>query len=172
MFFRETRRLGEGFREAQKALADLSRDNVLLRASEAAYGDGTGGLARVGLPGARPGLSKLVTIHVGDLATTNGSARLPLRWEATGPGSSLFPALDADILLTPDGEQATMLTLTGVYRPPFGVVGEALDRAVLNRIASATIGDFMDRLARSIEGSGTEDGPRPAEGPRRSRWRR
>jgi hypothetical protein len=49
-----------------------------------------------------------------------------LRWEATGPGGRLFPALDADITLTPAGEHATLLGLAGCYRPPLGSWGRGL----------------------------------------------
>jgi hypothetical protein len=157
MFVREEARLPLGFAVACTGLARLARGGRLLDASQAAYGDGVTGLAKVGPPDTRPGLSKLVTIHVGDVVASGDEARLPLRWEATGPGSSLFPALDADITLGPDGELATSLTLTGVYRPPLGMVGAMLDRAVLSRVAAATIRDFVGRLAQAIEGSSSQD---------------
>jgi hypothetical protein len=44
-----------------------------------------------------------------------------------------------------------MLTLTGVYRQPLGVVGAMLDRAILSRLAAATIRDFIGHLAEDIE---------------------
>jgi hypothetical protein len=159
MFVREEARLPVGFAVAHTGLAAQARSGRLLDASQAAYGDGVAGLAKVGPPGMWPSLSKLVMIHVGDMALTVDSARLPLRWEATGPGSGLFPALDADITLTPDGDEATRLILAGVYRPPLGKVGELLDHAILSRIATATIRDFVDRLAQAVEGSSTEDEP-------------
>jgi hypothetical protein len=154
MFVRDEARIPVGFAVARTRLAGLAADGLLLDASQAAYGDGATGIARVGPPGVWPGLSKLVTIHVGDLAASPGSARLPLRWEATGPGSGMFPALDADIIVIPDGEHGTVLTLTGVYRPPLGMVGAMLDRAILSRVATATIRDFIGRLARDIEDQG------------------
>ena len=46
-------------------------------------------------------------------------AGLALRWEATGAGGRLFPVLDADLTLAPDGE-GTVLPLAGSYRPPLG----------------------------------------------------
>lgn len=46
-----------------------------------------------------------------------------LRREAAGPYGRLFPALDADITLTPAGQQATVLELAGAYRPPLGAAG-------------------------------------------------
>jgi hypothetical protein len=164
MFVREEASLPVTFAVACTGLADLARGDWLLNASRAAYGDGATGLARVGPPAAWPGLSKLVTIHVGDVVTSDDAARLPLRWEATGPGSGLFPALDADIIVIADGEHATVLTLTGVYRPPLGTVGAILDRAVLSRVADATIRNFIGRLARFIERPSTEDQQRACPG--------
>jgi hypothetical protein len=152
MFVRDEARIPVAFAVVCTRLAGLAAGGLLLDAAQAAYGDGATGMVRVGPPGTWPGLSKLVAIHVGDVAATADAARLPLRWDATGPGSSLFPALDADITLAPDGEHATTLTLTGVYRPPLGVVGAVLDRAILSRVATATIRDFIGRLAADIEG--------------------
>jgi hypothetical protein len=54
-------------------------------------------------------MSKLVEVHVLEVATRGESAVLALRWEATGPGSMLFPALDADNWLTHAGEHSARL---------------------------------------------------------------
>jgi hypothetical protein len=154
MFVQEEARLPIGFAIACTRLAPLAQSGgLLLDASQTAYGDGISGLAKVGPPGMWPDLSKLVMIQVGELIVADDSARLPLRWEATGPGSGLLPALDADITITQDGDDATMLTLTGVYRPPLGRLGVLLDHAILSRVAAATIRDFVGRLAQAIEGS-------------------
>jgi hypothetical protein len=165
MFVQEEARLPVGFAVACTGLARLARGGRLLDASQGAYGDGVTGLAKVGPPGTWPDLSKLVMIQVGDMAVTDDSARLPLRWEATGTGSGLFPALDADIAVTPDGEDATTLILTGVYRPPLGKLGALLDHAILSHVATATIRDFVGRLAQAIEGSASQDdrGPMDAD---------
>ena len=50
----------------------------------------------------------------------------------------------------PDGEKAALLGLNGVYGPPAGAIGAALDRAVLHRIATATARSFLSRLARVL----------------------
>jgi hypothetical protein len=97
-----------------------------------------------------PVVSKLVRVHIGEVVATDHSARLPLRWEATGPGSGLFPALDADVTVAADANQTTIIVLTGVYRPPLGDFGAMIDRAILSRVASATIRDFVNRLALAV----------------------
>jgi|GraSoiStandDraft_16_1057320.scaffolds.fasta_scaffold2290679_2 hypothetical protein len=40
--------------------------------------------------------------------------------------------------------------MAGTYRPPFGPVGRALDRALLHRVASATIREFTAQVAARI----------------------
>jgi len=96
------------------------------------------------------GLSRLVRAQFGEPVTRDGTVTLKLRWEATGPGGSLFPALDADITLTATGAEATLLRLDGAYRPPFGPLGARLDQAILHRAAAATIQSFLRHVAGAI----------------------
>lgn len=63
----------------------------------------------------------------------------------------LFPALDADIRLSGDGD-GSRVTLTGSYRPPLGAFGERLDRLVLHAVATATIAALLARVAAALEG--------------------
>jgi hypothetical protein len=70
-----------------------------------------------------------------------------LRGEATGPAGGLFPVLDADLQLRPEGLEKARLTLNGCYRPPLGRVGSGLDRAVLHRVAAATIRALLRGIA-------------------------
>jgi hypothetical protein len=43
-----------------------------------------------------------------------------------------------------------VLRLDGAYRPPLGSTGDGLDRAVLHRVATATVQDFLGRIAEAI----------------------
>jgi hypothetical protein len=137
------------FRNAQARLTRLAYGS-LVSVSQGAWGDGLAGLIRVGPLGAMPGLSKLVDVHILDLMTRDDSTMITLRWEATGPECGLFPALDAKITLTPDGENATTLALTGTYRPPLAALGAGLDKVILHRIAEATIRSFLNRIADAL----------------------
>ena len=153
MFVGDEVPLDVSFTAAQTRLVKLIRDGLLGRASQEAYSDGMTGLARVGPTGSvpsLPSLSRLLQVRFRELKASDDSARLALRWEATGPGGELFPALDADITLTPAGNHSTALTLTGAYRPPLGTVGAELDRAILYRVAAATIRAFLHRVADAI----------------------
>lgn len=138
--------LDVGFAAARERLSQLAAGGVLTGPSQDAYDRETSGLARVGVAG----LSKLVRVQVRELAWTDRSAGLAIRWEATGPAGGLFPVLDADIRLAPAGAHATVLNMAGTYRSPLGPVGKALDRALLHRVASATIREFLARVAAQI----------------------
>jgi hypothetical protein len=146
MFVGDEVELDVSFAIARERLMRLAGNGLLLSASEDAYDLGTAGLARVGMPG----LSKLVRVQARDLAVTEECVGLAIRWEATGPSGGLFPVLDADIRLVRAGERAAMLTMSGVYRPPLGALGQALDRAILHRVATATIRDFVAQVAARI----------------------
>jgi hypothetical protein len=142
------------FDAARSRLARLPETSELLRVSQVAFDNGFELTARVG-PAA---LSKLVQVQAAQLAESAGTG-LAIRWQATGLGSSLFPVLDADIRLTPAGEHVTLLTLAGTYRPPLGPLGEALDRAMLRRVATATIRNFIGRLGAEISDSPDRHSP-------------
>jgi len=144
------------FPVARARLRVLTRSGLLMSASDDAYGAEITGLMRVG----PAGFSRLVRVQFRDLPERANTAGLALRWEVTGPGGALFPVLDADVELVRAGPQATWLTLAGAYRPPLGVLGEALDRAILHRVASATIRGFLSRIA-----AGLHAGPEPGEAP-------
>jgi hypothetical protein len=150
MFAAEEMLLDLSFRSAQARLADLAGGGLLTHLSERAYFDGLSALTRVGLPGAALGLSRLADVHFLDMMTRGESAVLALRWEVTGLGGRLVPALDADIALTPAGEHSTQLSLAAAYRPPLGAGGTGLDRAILHGVAEATIRSLVTRLADAL----------------------
>jgi hypothetical protein len=134
-------------------LTSLAETGELGRASQAAYRYGTAQL-RVGPLGDRPGLSKLVTVRFLAPLEHDGTPTLPLRWEATGPAGELFPVLDANLTAVPGGPEKTRLTMTGAYRPPLGQLGAAHDKAVLNRVAHATVHALLSRLADVLAAGG------------------
>ncbi len=137
MFVGSERRLDVGFSAAQARLANLAHRGLLGRASENAQKWGAD-QAPVGALGA-PGRSRLVKVQFRHLMTHEDSAVWALRWEVTGKAGALFPILDADIMLTRAGEQATVLMVSGAYRPPLGNLGAGVDRAIMHDVAEATI---------------------------------
>lgn len=159
MFVAEEASVPVSFGVARNRLARLIREGTLLAASRDAYEQQGAQLTRVGPFGSAPGLSHLVEVQFGDLVPHDTSAVLALRWRATGRGGGLFPPLDADLTLAPKGEQASLLRLAGVYRPPLGPVGAGLDQVLLNRVATATVQAFLRGLACTIAREPSTAGP-------------
>lgn len=143
MFVGDEVRLDIGFAVARERLLRLGEGDTLLATSAEAYSPG---LTRVGVAG----VSKLVRVQARVLSWTDVSAGMALRWEAIGPGGAMFPVLDADLTLAPAGA-GTMLTLAGAYRPPLGPLGQTLDRAILHRVAVATIRNFLVEVAAQLD---------------------
>jgi hypothetical protein len=74
----------------------------------------------------------------------DGSRVLPVWWEAAEQ-PWLFPIFTGGLeVRAVDG--GTELRLEGHYRPPLGTAGSLVNRAVLNRAASASLGALLDRL--------------------------
>jgi len=107
------------------------------------------------------GSSKGSRSGLGDPVRSSARTWIPISWQATGP-SGLFPVLDGDLELATLGAERTQLAFSARYRPPLGLIGRMVDRALLSRVAEATIKDFVepDRGA-----AGRPDGPgRPTSG--------
>lgn len=153
MFVSDERVLPVGFAVAASRLGELARGRRLDGLSERVYNGGVEYLLRVGPAGAVPGTSRLVRVRFAVPVDRDGMMTVALRWEATGVTGGLFPALDADIRLTIDGEDQSRVTLTGSYRPPLGAVGEGLDRLLLRTVATATIRALLTRIATALEGA-------------------
>jgi hypothetical protein len=73
------------------------------------------------------------------------------------------------IMLAISGEQSVMQTMTGVYRPPLGNLGAALDQAVWHPVGQATIRAFISRVAEAIAQPGTAIGSPGADRPASAR---
>jgi hypothetical protein len=164
MFVSHDVTLPVSFGVATARAAELLRRRALDAASEQSYGDGITVLLRVGPLGSVSGVSRLVEARFRDLVMHGDMAVLTLRWEASGQGGGLFPALDADITLVPADADTTKLRLDGTYRPPLGAFGERLDRAILHRVATATIQSFVAQVATAITDPASVPGPDPVVG--------
>jgi hypothetical protein len=105
-------------------------------------------LAEVGF-GEALRVKREVDLELGTPIRSSSKTVIPLRWEAAAhPG--LFPALDADLELAPLGSNRTQLAMSARYVPPLGLLGKAIDRAILSRVAEATLKDFLDRVREAL----------------------
>lgn len=156
------------FEAAVARVANLLRQGALSGVCDGAYEGGLATVLRVGPFGGTPGLSKLVRVRFAQPARRGATLTVPIRWEATGPAGELFPVLDADLIVARHGDSQTLLALTGSYRPPLGRPGVMLDRAVMHRLATATIRSLLEGLSAAIthpapqhQTAGTTAAPRP-----------
>lgn len=136
---------------AQARLVTMAEQGGLRGASMHSFEGGVEHLIR-----AEP-IPKLVRIRFLDPVYRDGQMSLGLRWEATGVAGGLFPVLDADITVRKSGDDTTMLTLIGSYRPPLGAFGATLDKAVLHQVAAATIRALLRDVADTIVPDGEHD---------------
>jgi Rrf2 family protein len=157
---------GEGHRHHQPAFAVEDSVQVELAATtvsdrlqaggswlvshlEAARAEGEAILVRIG-PGGPAWLGKVVAVHLGTPRGSEEDLAIPVTWEATGP-SGLFPRLEGELRVRALDPDRSELHLSGSYRPPLGRAGQALDEALLTRVAHATVRSLLRRLAHALE---------------------
>jgi hypothetical protein len=75
--------------------------------------------------------------------------RIELAWTAAR-GAGLFPAMDATLSAYALSSNETQLDLQGRYRPPLGVVGDALDAALGQRVAQAAVLRFVEDVCARL----------------------
>jgi len=150
MFIGAEIRLDLDFDAVQATLVNLVRGGLLRRASDSAYDEWQACLAQIGPWVTALDVSRLVQVLVRDMVTHADCATWTMRWEVTGPGGPLFPALDADIKLTPAGADATKLAVRAAYRPPLGSLGVGLDRAIMHQAAELMIQSFTIHIQMAI----------------------
>lgn len=107
-------------------------------------------LAEVGIGPAGRGLRKRVQVALGPVVRQPSRTTLAMTWVPTGAGA-LFPVLEAELEVGALGAGRAQLALNASYRPPLGTVGHAIDRALLHRVAEATVKDFLDQTGQAIQ---------------------
>lgn len=88
--------------------------------------------------------------------------RVTVTWEAEH-GTAFFPMMSAELSFWPLSSTETQLEIQGAYRPPLGVLGNALDAAVGHRVAEAAVhrflGDVVEQLRRETVETGRAEAP-------------
>ena len=74
------------------------------------------------------------------------ATRLHLEWEAARL-PRLFPLMKADLSIYPITATETQLDFNGLYEPPLGPLGKALNAMVGHRIAEVSVHRFVSDLA-------------------------
>jgi hypothetical protein len=106
-------------------------------------------LAEVGFEVDTRRVDKEIEIRVSTPYRSDNRIVVPFTWRANG-AARLFPQLEADLEIAAVGASRSQISLSGTYRPPLGLLGRALDRALLHRVAEATVKDFIDRVAERL----------------------
>ena len=119
-------------------LATSAEEGGERRMAEVGFGNGV----RVG---------RSVFVSVGTPGRMASKTLLPVSWRPAS-AEALLPAMDAEVEVAPMGPARTQLAITAQYTPPFGLLGRVADRALLHRVAEATIKDFLDRVAERLDG--------------------
>ncbi len=148
MFVRYYLDLPVAFEDAEASLLD-DPGTWVPGMLEAAEDRGERLLAEVGFALDTRRIDKEIEIALGEPYRLTSKTLLPMTWRATGP-ERLFPQLDADLEVAALGPRRTQLSISARYRPPLGAFGRALDRAMLHRVAEATIKDFLDRVGERV----------------------
>jgi len=121
---------------------------------------GTTLLGEVGFEVKVGGVRKEVEIHVGRPVRGAAVTLIPLRWQVTH-GEGMFPVMDAELELAALGPHVTQLSMDGRYDPPLGRAGRVADRALMHRVAEATVRDFVQRVGQKLMDALAEHGASP-----------
>jgi hypothetical protein len=74
------------------------------------------------------------------------ATRLHLEWEAARM-PRLFPMMKADLSIYPITATETQLDFNGLYEPPLGALGKAVNAIIGHRIAEASVHRFINDVA-------------------------
>ncbi len=92
------------------------------------------------------------TVHQGASAGAAPSTTIHLEWEAANR-PHLFPFMRAELALYPLTARETQLDFSGVYEPPMGVLGSAMNSLVGHRIAEISVHRFVSEIAEHLRKS-------------------
>ena len=85
-------------------------------------------------------------------ANSGPATKLQLEWEAAiAPG--FFPFMKADLSVYPLTSTETQLDFGGLYEPPFGALGRAMNAVAGHRIAEASVHRFINDVAEYLRKS-------------------
>jgi hypothetical protein len=100
-------------------------------------------------------IGKDIAIEVGDAKEKisglgDRRTELEIGWKAA-TAAALFPSMQATLAVYPLSSGETQIDLHGRYRPPLGVVGNAVDALVGHRLAEASVLRFVQDIAARIK---------------------
>lgn len=155
MFLKTVTELAADFHDVRAAMVYDPRSWLTGLAGEAGE-EGDRLVMNVGLEVAGQQVGGHAQLEVGDPVTTHHVVMLPLRLRAPDH-RRMFPTMEGSLDAAWLGRDRTYLALSLTYDPPLGVVGRAMDRALLHRVAETVAQRFLQAVAREL--SVRVDGP-------------
>jgi hypothetical protein len=148
MFARYYAEVSRPFEDVERALLDEPQGWLpgLARDAEAR---GEHLLVSVGFGSSGHRVEKQVAVELGTPLRMPSKAVLPMTWTPV-VAERLFPALEADVEVAFLGANRTQVAISARYRPPLGAMGRTIDKALLHRVAEATVKDFLDRVTERL----------------------
>ena len=107
----------------------------------------------VGLHVAGVPVRRKVKVEFGEAARLSTWAVVPLTWKATF-AEKLFPVMEGKVDVAPVTNTETRLTVSGMYEPPLGKLGEQLDEALMHRVAEGTVRELAEAIAQELAKAG------------------
>lgn len=107
-------------------------------------------ISKVGISIGHRRIDREVSLSVSSAHHLGDTCVIPIAWTPTAEQSTL-PSLQGDLEVSPLGDDRAQLAISASYRPPLGWLGALTDRALMRRVAEATIKDFLDHVASGIE---------------------
>ena len=80
------------------------------------------------------------------------STTIHLEWEAANR-PHLFPFMKAELAIYPLTGKETQLDFSGLYQPPMGVLGSAMNSLVGHRVAESSVHRFVSEIAEHLRKS-------------------
>lgn len=95
---------------------------------------------------------KRVNVEFGDPVRTSTWAVIPISWKPTF-GRRLLPVMNGKVDVSPVSNEETRLTVSGMYEPPLGRLGEQLDEVLMHNVAEGTVKELAEQIAQRLENS-------------------
>jgi hypothetical protein len=89
-------------------------------------------------------------VTLGEPVKTTTWTVIPLEWRATFP-ERLFPKMTGTIEMAPVDKGISRLTVSGMYEPPLGKLGDRLNETVMKGVADATVKDLAESIAKRLD---------------------
>lgn len=93
---------------------------------------------------------KRVNVEFGEPVRTSTWAVIPISWKPTF-GRKLLPVMNGKVDVSPVSKDETRLTVSGMYEPPLGRLGEQLDEVLMHNVAEGTVKELAELIASRLE---------------------